>query len=128
MKDVEEKMFSSLIDRISIIETQLAEKDAKISGLELLLSTKVSQLEVGLKDLQTELAEKTQSLDQSLSHLLAADLKIDERLEEVRNPPFAFICGYRGTFGSDNSAISYDKLLYNSSGGYNSNSNKVFIS
>ena len=92
------------------------------------MSTTVSQLEVGLKDLQTELAEKTQSLEQSLSHLLAADLRIDERLEEVRNPPFAFICGYRGTFGSDNSAISYDKLLYNSSGGYNFNSNKVYIS
>ena len=59
LKDVKEKMFSSLIDRISIIETQLAEKDAKIAGLEYLLSTKVSQLEVGLKDLQKELAEKT---------------------------------------------------------------------
>ena len=119
----EGKIISGLHERISIIESKLAAKEAKIAGLEYLLSTKMSELQVGLQALQTELAEKTQSLQESLSHLVAADLQLEDKLEKVGNPPFAFICGYQDRWGSDNSVISYDKLLYNNSGGYNASSN-----
>ena len=35
------------------------------------------------------------------------------RAAQLEDPPFAFVCGYQGTFVQENTNIFYSKLLYN---------------
>ena len=48
--------------------------------------------------------------------------QIVSKIEDVRNPPFGYFCGYQNSFSSENSVITYDKLLYSSQFGLQGNS------
>ena len=40
--------------------------------------------------------------------------ELEEKIEEVRNPPFGYFCAYKSSFSTANSVITYDRLLYSS--------------
>ena len=48
------------------------------------------------------------------NEIAALKLDIERRVNQVRNPPFAFQCAYRSEWINDNSIITFDRLFYDS--------------
>ena len=54
-------------------------------------------------------------------------MELQEKIEEVRNPPFGYFCSYKYQFSASDSVITYDYLLYSSQFGLQGDSPGIDI-
>ena len=60
------------------------------------------------------LEEALKEKDDEIIGLGTANKELQEKIEEVQNPPFGYFCAFKDQFSTGNSVITYDKLLYSS--------------
>ena len=81
-----------------------------------LLIRRVNNLEEALKE-----------KDDEIIGLGTANKELQEKIEEVQNPPFGYFCAFKDQFSTGNSVITYDKLLYSSQFGLQGDSPGINI-
>ena len=82
-----------------------------------------SSLEERLGHLEQALSQR----DEVLTELRTENKELQEKIEEVRNPPFGYFCSYQDSFSASHSVITYDKLLYSSQSGLQGDSPGIDI-
>ena len=74
-----------------------------------------------------EQKEKIEDLRTENKDLQEKNKELQEKIENVRNPPFGYFCSYKDIFSADHSVITYDKLLYSSQFGLQGDSPGIDI-
>ena len=69
-----------------------------------------------IRDELSLLVRRVNNLEEALKEKDNENIELKEKIEEVRNTPFGYFCGYQDAFYSPNSVITYDKLLYRCAG------------
>merc|ERR1711997_1139787 len=66
-------------------------------------------------------------LDEKIEAVRTENKELQEKIENLRNPPFGYFCSYQDRFSVANSVITYDKLLYSSQFGLQGDSPGIDI-
>ena len=118
---VKDEMVKSRDQRITVLEAAMETKDKRIANLEDAVETlekAVITKDVFTKEIETrdtqmcELEEEMASLTGRMDVTEETDVLLRGMVDQVRNPPFAFQCAYKGGWNADNSVITYDRLTY----------------
>ena len=81
-----------------------------------------------MRDELSLLIRRVNTLEEALREKDNEIMELQEKIEEVRNPPFGYFCSYQDQFTAGNSVIKYDKLLYSSQFGLQGDSPGIDIS
>ena len=121
------RMEAEMVAKDEMMEKELETRDASIAVLEAAIETLEGSMEtkdrriavledaMEIRDTQMwELEEEMASLTGRMDVTEETDVLLRGMVDQVRNPPFAFQCAYRGGSGwsADNSVITYDRLTY----------------
>merc|ERR1711874_156876 len=80
-----------------------------------------------LDRMEREFGEKIEEIRSENEELRTENKELQEKIENVRNPPFGYFCSYEDSFSTANSVITYDKLLYSSQSGLQGDSPGIDI-
>ena len=80
-----------------------------------------------MRDELSLLVRRVNNLEEALTKKDNEIQELQEKIEEVRNPPFGYFCSYKGVFSLSSSVITYDKLLYSSQFGLQGDSPGIDI-
>ena len=73
------------------------------------------------------LIKRVNNLEEALKEKDNEIMELQEKIENVRNPPFGYFCSYKESFSAASSVITYDKLLYSSQFGLQGDSPGIDI-
>ena len=73
------------------------------------------------------LHERMERMEREIGAVRTENLELQEKIENLRNPPFGYFCSYKESFSAANSVITYDKLLYSSQFGLQGDSPGIDI-
>ena len=103
---------------IAVLEDAMDIKDQRIAVLEDAVETLEKAKDVFTDAIETrdsqmcELEENMKSLTGRITKTEETDVLLRGMVDQVRNPPYAFQCAYRGSWTANNSVITYDRLTY----------------
>merc|ERR1711971_185505 len=80
-----------------------------------------------MRDELSFLTRRVNNLEEALKEKDNEIKELQEKIEEVRNPPFGYFCSYQGSFSTATSVITYEKLLYSSQFGLQGDSPGIDI-
>jgi len=108
-KETKDQRIAVLEDAVETLEKAVITKDDFTKGME----TRDTQM--------LELEEEMASLTGRMDLTEETDVLLRGMVDQVRNPPFAFQCGFQSEWHNASSVITYDRLTYDEiSGGSNS--------
>merc|ERR550519_1800712 len=74
------------------------------------------------------LHERLERMEKEIEEVRTENKELQEKIEEVQNPPFGYFCSYQdGFFSVPDSVITYEKLLYSSQFGLQGDSPGIDI-
>ena len=80
-----------------------------------------------MRDELSLLTRRFNNLEEALKEKDNEIMELQEKIEEVRNPPFGYFCSYQYSFSASDSVITYAKLLYSSQSGLQGDSPGIDI-
>ena len=88
-----------------------------------LLIQRFNNLEEALREKDNEIIE----LREKVETVRSENEDLQEKIGQVKDTPFGYFCSYQDIFGSPDSVITYDKLLYSSQFGLQGDSPGIDI-